>query len=228
MNDKIISKIEKLLNLGNGTSFKGEADMALQLAYQIMQANNLTMEDIKGHSREAELGPLGTTSSANKQLRKWEKSILCSLARLFDCQIISTRSGSYYDRKAEYTIVGRESNRVTVKLMYDWIQKDTLKKARKIGGAYASVRNSYATGVANAINRKVSSLKATAPKSDVWGIVPVDEVQNYVDQIYGKLKNTSIKHINIRDAAAYCLGRSDGDKISLNRQVSSIGIEYKG
>ena len=36
MNKRLINKIQKLLNVSNGTTFEGEAETALKMAYQLM------------------------------------------------------------------------------------------------------------------------------------------------------------------------------------------------
>ena len=229
MDNKIVSKIRKLLNLGNGSTFEGEAERALQMAYQLMQEHNISEVDIQTVSREEELGPLGNSTVVDgaKQLRKWEQSLVGSLARLFDCKVITVRSGSMYDKKPTYYIVGREGNRTTTKLMFDWIRNDTLKKARNLGYTRASVRNAYGIGVADSIRRKVVTLKQEAPKTDAWGIVPIDEVEQFIKQDWGKVRTTSFS-MSYRDGSAYSQGRVEGDNISLNRQFGLTGIGYQG
>lgn len=227
MDKKLISKIEKLLNLGNGSNYEAEAEVALARAYQLMRENNITEADVRSVSREEELGPLGNSTVVDqaKQLRRWEQSVLSSLTRLFDCKLLSVHSGNRYDKKPTYYIVGREGNRITIKLMFDWIKNDTLKKARVIGQGRASARNAYATGVAESIRRKVNTLKSTAPKTDAWGIVPLDEVEQFMRQDWGAIKTTSIS-MHIGDGLAYMQGKADGDNISLNRQFGLKSIGY--
>lgn len=228
MNKNIVNRIQKLLNTGNDKgAFAGEAETALALAYKLMREHNITESDIRSVSREDELGPLGNSTVVDcaKQLRKWEQSILSSLTRLFDCKLLSVRSGNMYDKKPTYYIVGREGNRVTVKLMFDWIKKDTLKKACVIGQGRASARNAYAVGVADSIRKKVNVLKSTAPKTDAWGIVPLDEVEQFMRQDWGLVKNTSVS-MHIGDGLAYAKGKADGDNISLNHQFGLKGIGY--
>lgn len=225
MNKRLINKIQKLLNVSNGTTFEGEAETALKMTYQLMRENNITESDVRSVSRDEELGPLGNSTVVDqaKQLRKWEQSLVGSLAKLFDCKVISVRSGTWHDKKPTYYIVGREGNRVTTKMMFDWIRQDTLKKARVAGHGRASARNAYAIGVAESIRRKVSSLKMEAPKTDAWGIVPLDEVEQFVRSDWGKVKTTSFT-MNPRDGLAYTQGKADGNNISLNRQFGLKGI----
>lgn len=227
MNKKLINKIQKLLNVSNGTTYNGEAETALKLAYQLMQENNITEADVRNVSRDEELGPLGNSTVVEhaKQLRRWEQSLVGSLAKLFDCKVLSVRSGNMYDKKPTYYIVGREGNRVTTKMMFDWIRQDTLKKARAAGQGRASARNAYAIGVADSIRRKVSSLKMEAPKTDAWGIVPLDEVEQFIHSDWGKVTTTSFS-MRPRNGLAYMQGKADGDSISLNRQFGLKGIGY--
>lgn len=229
MDEKLIRKIEKLLNLGNGTSYAGEAETALKRAYELMQENNISMEDVGRISRDEKLGILGKTkmSEEEKQWRKWEMSLLASIARLFDCQTLRTSHNCWYDKKSSLAIIGRESNRITAKLMFDWIHDKTKKEARYLDPYHASSRTAYCMGVASSIAKKVSEIKAQAPKTDAWGIVPVNEVTQWIKENIDNTRDASITPSRIRDAMAYQYGRAEGNKLSLNRQFGLTGIESR-
>lgn len=228
VNEKLVRKIEKLLNLGNGSNFVGEAEAALKMAYDLMQQNGISMEDVSKVSKDEVLGKLGTSvlDEEEKQYRKWEQSLIASIARLFDCQVVRTGYNSAYYKKATFSIVGREANRVTAKLMYDWIRSKTMKEARTICST-ASSRNAYCTGVAAGIRKRVNETKAKEPKTDKWGLVPINEVSQYLRTAFGETKSRSLTASQVRDAAAYQYGKAEGGRISLNRQFGLKGIEAK-
>lgn len=48
---KKISRIEKMLRLGEGTDFQGESELALQMAYKLMNENGISMEQVTMASR---------------------------------------------------------------------------------------------------------------------------------------------------------------------------------
>ena len=227
MNEKLLNRIKKLLALSN-SSYEGEADTALKMAYDLMNQNDISMEDIKVHSKDETLGKLGSgvLDEEEKQYRKWEVSLLNAIAKMFDCQVLRTTHNSRYYKKSSLTIVGRESNRITTKLMYDWIRDKTLKESRSVGDS-PSTRRAYCVGVSNSISRKVNLLKAEAPKTDKWGLVPVDEVTNWIKNEFNNVGSLDWNAGEIKDEIAYAKGVFVGNETSLNKQFNLNGIEYK-
>lgn len=228
MNEKLLNRIKKLLALSN-SSYEGEADTALKMAYDLMNQNDISMEDIKVHSKDETLGKLGSgvLDEEEKQYRKWEVSLLNAIAKMFDCQVLRTTHNSRYYKKSSLTIVGRESNRITTKLMYDWIRDKTLKESRSVGDS-PSTRRAYCVGVSNSISRKVNLLKAEAPKTDKWGLVPVDEVTNWIKKEFNNVGSLDWSAGSIEDGIAYARGVVAGNETSLSKQFNLNGIEYKG
>lgn len=228
MNEKLLKKIEKLLALSN-SNYEGEADTALKMAYDLMNQNDISMEDIKVHSKDETLGKLGSGAldEEDKQYRKWEVSLLNAIAKMFDCQVLRTCYNNYFYRKSSLSIIGRESNRITTKLMYGWIHDKTMKEAKSLGGSL-STRRAYCVGVSNSISRKVDLLKAEAPKTDKWGLVPVDEVTNWIKTELGNINSLDWSAGSIEDGIAYARGVAAGEETSLNKQFNLNGIEYKG
>lgn len=223
MEDKIIAKISKLLSLGNGTNYEGEAEASLQKAYTLMQEHNISMTQVEDANREEELGPLEETTLRQFPSKKWEQSLFYIVAQLFDCTaFISTRRINYSQKQKTYTIVGRQGNRVTAELMYKWLRakitKDSLYQ-----GASVSASISYSWGCVFAIQNKVTSLKSSAPKTDAWGIVPMDEVENFI-RLHHPNMRSSKGGCSIRDYGAYMQGHQDGQNISFNRQFGQHAI----
>ena len=228
MNEKLLKKIEKLLALSN-SNYEGEADTALKMAYELMSQNDISMEDIQAHSKDEVLGKIGkgNLDEEEKQYRKWEVSLLNAIAKMFDCQVLRTSHNSRYYKKSSLAIVGRESNRITTKLMYDWIRNKTLKESRSVGDS-PSTRRAYCVGVSNSISGKVNLLKAEAPKTDKWGLVPVDEVTNWIKKEFNNVGSLDWSAGSIGDSIAYAKGVVAGNETSLNKQFNLNGIEYKG
>ena len=137
----------------------------------------------------------------------------------FDCRAFRY---SYQDQQnricnTEY-IVGRESNRVTAVLMYNWL-RDKLRADAIIRGGKSSARDAYCLGCVHAIYEKVSAIKAT----DAWGIVPINEVTQWIKTMHPELMTRAVS-ICCRDAAAYIDGQKDGANINLNRQFAQQAL----
>ena len=223
MDDKLLNRIQKLLALGNGSSFDGEAEASLQKAYALMQENNISMAQVEGASREAQLGPLDEQSLIGYPAKRWEQLLIINIAKLFDCKTFDyTRTDQQCRRYSTFYLVGREGNRITAVFMYNWL-RDKLRADAIARGGNVSARDAYCLGCVRAIQEKVAALKSAEAPTDAWGIVPVDEVDQWMKQMRPELVTVSISS-NCRDAAAYSDGRKDGANINLNRQFAQQAI----
>lgn len=223
MDDKLLARISKLLALGNGTSFDGEADASLQKAYALMQEHNISMAQVEGASRESQLGPLDEQAIVGFPSKRWEQLLLIAVAKLFDCQTFQYSRQDSQGRicNTEY-IVGREGNRITAVLMYNWL-RDKLRADAIVRGGNVSARDAYCLGCVRAIREKVAAIKASEAPTDAWGIVPVDEVAQWMKAMRPELVTVKIG-AGARDAAAYADGRKDGSNINLNRQFAQQAL----
>lgn len=219
MNNKTIERIQKLLDRAEGTTFEAEAEACLRKAQQIMSAEGISAADIASKSKDDELGILGENKLNNgepKSYFNWKKILLSSLSHFFDCKLITSATGN--SRKIVYTIIGRESNRITLEVMYNWIHDKTMKEARERYGSDTAARNSYCLGVANGISEKIYEMKKKVPAMDAWGIVPIDEVKAYIKEHYKNLSKGKAISTNVSNGAAYNSGKKAGNDTSLNRQ----------
>ena len=223
MDTKLLNRISKLLALGNGSSFDGEADTALQKAYALMKENNISMSQVEGATREGQLGVLDEQAIVGYPAKRWERLLLIAVARLFDCKTFQYSREDQQGRicNTEY-IVGRESNRITAVLMYNWL-RDKLRVDAITRGGNSSARDAYCLGCVHAIREKVTAIKAAEPATDAWGIVPVDEVAQWMKTMRPELVTCSVSS-SCRDGAAYTDGKKDGANINLNRQFAQQAL----
>lgn len=217
MDEKVLNKISKLLALGEGQANQEEADSALAKAYALMQEYNIDRSDIDNANKDAVLGELDEQKLIRTPMVVWEQRLLASIAHLFDCEVLRNERRGMRGSDIQYYIIGREGNRATVKVMYDWIRHKIDRDKYKVFPA--SARVGYCLGVVDEIGLKASALKKdNVGKKDAWGIVPIDEVQAWMNAHYGKLGS----HKNVSSAvdwSAYGKGRADGKDINLNKQV---------
>lgn len=223
MDDKLLLRISRLLSLGNGSSFDGEADAALHKAYALMQEHNISMAQVEGASRDAQLGPLDEQAIVGYPAKRWEKLLLITVGRLFDCKTFRYAREDQQHRicNTEY-IVGRESNRITAVLMYNWL-RDKLRADAIICSGNSSARDAYCLGCVHTIRAKVDAIKASEAPTDTWGIVPVDEVTQWMKIMRPELVKRT-RTVSCRDAAAFYAGKKDGAKINLNRQFAQQSL----
>ena len=225
MDDKIIAKISKLLALGEGSNFSGEADASLQKAYALMQEHNISMAQVEGANRDTELGPLGEETMVIQPSKRWEVVLLQALAKLFDCRLWDRQRRIDWNHMQTLTfIVGREGNRVTTILMYKWL-KDKIRYDSCLHASGASGKQSYCLGVAMGILSKVHEIKKNAETDkDAWGLVPADEVNDWLHKEHPDLVAGKRYDLNISDYKAFAAGHTDGKNTNLNKQFAQQAL----
>lgn len=222
MDNKLIEKIQKLLAMGNGTANGGEneAEVALAKAYALMQQNNIDMATVQSASREQILGALDKSSVTPPPMKVWEQGLFNCLMFFFDCE------NYYYTVRRNGTTqttvyaIGRESNRITAIMMYKWLRQ----KIHEDSFAYkANQRQGYCFGAVRGISNKVHSIKKTAEQTDAWGIVPANEVLQWMEEHLRSIKTLTL-HGQVTDWSAYKDGVKDGETVNLNHQVNPTAL----
>lgn len=222
MEDKIISRIQKLLALGEGQSC--EAESSLAKAYKLMEEYNISQAQIEGASRDEVLGELGEESLRGNPVGNWQRGVLGLMTELFDCKLYSRkRRINYHQKQTTYNIVGREGNRRTAELMYRWLI-DKIKKDSYYHGHTVAERNSYCLGVYCGLREKARSIKAAQTEKDAWGIVPINETEDYLRHNHPDLVKGRAARFSVQDEGAFDAGKQDGQNTSLNRQFSNLAL----
>lgn len=222
MDEKVLSKIQKLLAMGNGTAVGGqaEADTALAKAYELMRQNNIDMAQVQSASRENILGALDENKITPPPMKSWEQRLLGAIVKLFDCDHIYNHSRCGNCHQISVFIIGRESNRITAEIMYKWLRQ----KIHEDSFAYkASKRQGYCLGVVAGIWAQVHQLKKNSTPTDAWGLVPMDEVAQWMKQRYPNFYTTN-SHATAQDYSAYNAGKADGLATNLNKQMQATAL----
>lgn len=222
MDEKVLNKIQKLLAMGNGTAVGGqaEADTALAKAYELMRQNNIDMAQVQSASRENILGALDENKITPPPMKSWEQRLLGAIVKLFDCDHIYNHSRCGNCHQISVFIIGRESNRITAEIMYKWLRQ----KIYEDSFAYkASQRQGYCLGVVAGIWVKVHQLKKNSAPTDAWGLVPMDEVAQWMKQRYPNLYTTDSR-ATAQDYSAYNAGKADGLATNLNKQMQATAL----
>ena len=225
MNDKIYEKIKKLMALSSGSNFEDESNTALAMANSLMEQYNITAKDLDEYGRSQEFGKLTNDQKGEPTLYKiWEKQLMNAMAKLFNCELVLSHEVS---RKSTMHILGREGNVRTAIAMNDWIVKKIKEDAKKkYPGRNMSARNSYALGCVDNICSRVAKMVEDRNKEGVqngWGLVPVDEVKQFMRQQFPHLSHSKSKATN-SDSKAYGAGIVDGANIGLNKQFGLKAI----
>lgn len=221
-----IEKIKKLLAKADTSrnSSEEEAEVAMKMAMDMMNSADISMSDVQASSMDDEFGELGHSwlnGGEAKQYFIWKKILIQNLAYFFDCAVINCAEG----RKSKLDLIGRESNRITCEMFYNWLHDRTIKEAKEKYGSQAAKRNSYCLGVAQGIANKIKQIKPKEENAKVngWGIVPIDEVNKLMCELYPRLTHGKLK-TTMSDGSAYAAGREVGSNTSLNHQFGLKAI----
>lgn len=226
--EKVLEKIRKLLERANDErgSTEGERETAMRMATSLMAKYQLDMADIPQAQRERD-DPLGRFDGEGWYL-PWCQLIRNSIAKLFDCRYINM--GKINATRGKYTYVGRASNATTAMLMADWIVKDALREADRVGGhRLTSAGRSFGLGFADRLGVRVAALRAAAveemKQSSGRDLVVVQtnfakENAAWLDNNLKTKPGKAVSHRNINDAAMGA-DRNAADKVNLSKQISS-------
>ena len=221
-----IEKIKKLLAKADKSrnSSEAEAEVAMRMAMAMMDSADISMADVQSSSMDDEFGELGHSwlnGGEAKQYFVWKKILIQNLAYFFDCSVVNCTE----ERKSKFDIIGRESNRITCEMFYNWLHDRTMKEAKEKYGSQTAKRNSYCLGVAQGIANKIKQIKPKEEnaKANGWGIVPINEVNKLKYELYPNLISTKLK-TTMSDGGAYVAGREVGNNTSLNNQFGLKAI----
>ena len=225
MNEKIISRINKLMAL-TSSSNKNESEKAAEMAFKLMEENNISMSDLNASNIKEELGEVGVSNVDSKsRITFWEKQLGYVIATYFDSiNFITTRHHpTIYGRYVRSMgFIGHESNRITCEIMYEWLRKTIKRESRKKFSDYAQ-RQSFCVGVVYSLKEKYLKEKQNETKTET-GLVIYDEVKQFFDNM--NMKNDKAKCPAL-GSESFNAGKTMGSELSLNRQFGLKAINYQ-
>jgi hypothetical protein len=226
--EKVLEKIRKLLERANDErgSTEGERETAMRMATSLMAKYQLDMADIPQAQREKD-DPLGRFDGEGWYL-KWCQMIRNSVAHLFDCRYVNM--GKVNATRGRYTYIGRASNATTAMLMADWIVKDALREADRVGGHRLSAQGrSFGFGFAERLHARVALMRAQAAEEIKVStgrdlvLIRTDFARENADFMAATMNIKPGKAITTRNlhADAMNAGRDAADRVNLSKQIKA-------
>lgn len=229
--EKVISKVKKLLAVANGNAAGGEheRDVAMKMAMNLLTKHNLDMADVNG-SKDKE-GRIQQQVIFRDE--PWARSIAASVAEMMFCYVYVTRT----HEGMVFTFIGLESNVETAKAMTEYLITSVAKESRSQtskAGQTSGFKTSFRKGASQRIWERCSMLRTDAEVESVklslstpgTGLVLADVYTNelsankqYVANMGVTItpaKKTKSKPVGV---AGYEAGRAFGDKVGLNKQI---------
>ena len=209
MDEKILNRIKKLFALAGNNSNEHEAGQAMIMARKLLDKHNLAVTDLNDNKEDVLI------TFCKDVNMPYVRYIFNSIADLYDCQYILS--------KPHHLLIGTESNRITAKIVIDFVLETIRTESRGLGNGY---RNAAALGVQS----QVRAILEERNKSNVevipgTGLVPVDIArkakQDINDWLKGNMPNLSTRKANATSYDAN--GRALGANMNLGAHINGTG-----
>lgn len=215
--DTIKARIAKLLAKAEGTSNQFEADSFMAKVNELLEEHQIEMHEVRAKIG-ADNDPMGKQDGETNLYAsiKWARDVAGALAQYYGCRFVYWRRGNHF----AYQVIGRESARMTFEIMLPFIITQTKLQAKKLwaeqGGQSLSV---WEREVGQALYLRIWRLvpKAEERRDELTknALVPVNDVQAFMDAEFGELKKGKTVKLSFGNAA-----RDAAEKVSLNVQTT--------
>jgi len=212
--EKVMDRIQKLINVANGTQYEAEAATAMRMAQSYMKQFGLAMTDIQLSEKLEELIIREDISHNNRmKTDKWEVYLASAVGTVFDCEVILRCQG----RASFIQFVGYKEDIILAKLTY---------KALFLGAKQAShqyprgiQKKSFLTGLANRLAQRATEEKEKDKQSSGRYDLVVVEKGKKIDQFMDGigLKRSKRRPTKL-DHEAYNKGREHANTMNLNNR----------
>lgn len=158
---KVIARLQKILALANdGRGNEAEANVAMQRAQELMAEYNLSMATVEAHGGQSESRLNEKTD--HKLMFLWQQTLFPACAEAAFCHFSMvdkpTLGGQYI--KGGYQIIGRQSNVIAARQMYEYL-RDTIQQVvreevgRSSSDQFSKTANSFRIGMAERLAERL-------------------------------------------------------------------------
>jgi hypothetical protein len=217
-NSDIAAKIQRIIAKADSSTSENEADTFMTKAHALMEAHGLSLLDLGKLDSD---DPIGHDRDTYISSDPWKDKIGYDLARYYGAELITKPTGR---TQRSYFVFGRLSARATFSLMLPFVlrQVATLALAEHRAHRYPNAAKAR-TALANALCIRLKGLTrdnqhrvtATNGKSSLNALVPVDLIQQEIDQEFTKVTPSRAKFTTDFNAV------KKAETVSLNRQTSA-------
>lgn len=225
MTDKIKDKIAALLAKAEGTDNLFEADSFMAKVNELLERHQMDLHEIRKHSG-VNADPMGHQSGETKLYASilWARRAGSALARYYGCKMIYWKRGNHFI----YEIVGPESGRTTFELLFPFVISQCKQRANRLWIKHGEQSKSvWEREVGQALEARIWKLvpqvEAKRAENEANALVPVDDLQAYVDEHLGKVKVNKKNNFNFGVEAAQAAAG-----ISINVQATGKSTKLIG
>jgi len=211
--EKIMTKIQNLLDLANNNPNENEALAAALKAQELMAKYNIELEQLDHKEETREIVKEVYYQSGKHEMKKWKVGLASIIAENFRCKV-------YFINKQDVVFYGyKEDAKIALQVftyLYEIGNKFAVRyynKCKKEGRETRGVMNTYLIGfrdgVKDVLGKQCTALMIITPK----------EVTESFDEMTKGWKTATTRVRMSGDAAAYSRGKSDGRDMAQARSI---------
>ena len=222
-NTTIADKIRKLLALSKSPN-EAEAISALAKAHEMLRKYNLDIDQI---INAPEKSIVDEPFLEGSRARKWKLNLLQEIATFNYCKVYKTvlqnapvknvrKVSAFY-----FSVVGREANVASCKVMAEYIFSAIDNASLKIKGEGRLTIESFKVGFSFSVIDKLQKLAAfEIVHADCKALVIKED--KIINDFFEKLQTKKVSLVvDSKDIEGFVTGRKEGEKLSLNRQIDT-------
>lgn len=215
--EKIISKIQSMLQLQESTDFEGEASAAAKIIDKLCKQYGISVQEA------SEPIAMDEGFSSFKRVDSAYATLLNAVAQFYDSKLYLSAIRSYGKVVKTYRVIGTEAQQIQTKLYFEFLYQQMNKEAELAYKAEkvichlknTKIQRSFRTNFKKAFAQKVSSRLSEMKISE-------GRVHKGAAAVSKKVKEMSFQSRTITGARGQGAqsGAESGSNVSLNRQTS--------
>ena len=224
--DRILSKLNKLLAMSNSTANEHEAMTATRQLHALLAKHNISLEQL--NEEPESIGE----ARGEQRCQPWKRIIAKGVANLYFCDFYIISLGG---RKSAYVFVGSEVNRTFALHIFSMIIKTIVSQSRRdskktYGEVVSGFTRSFWAGASNRIAERCKELIDSAKEGTLE-----DEEGNTLPALLSTYEQNSLQvkswmdiNLNLKsmvsrtrstNSAGSKAGREAGDRAQLSRSL---------
>ncbi|QIG67686.1 DUF2786 domain-containing protein [Rhizobium phage RHph_Y17] len=214
MSESIKKKIAALLAKAENTDNPFEADSFMAKVNELLEKHQIEMHEVR---KAGDADPMGKEKGETNiyASMSWAKDVANALARYYGCRFLWWRRGNH----TLYEVVGRESARATFELMLPFVLSQVKQQASRIVRTQGSTVSVMSREIGQALTIRIFKMipKVEEHRAELArnALVPVNDVQAFIDSEYASIKVSKPKTFNYTKAA-----QDAAEKVSLHAQAT--------
>ena len=212
--EKIISKIEKLLALAGNNPYENEAKAAALKAQELMAKYHIDMERFESKTETKEIAEEIYLDNGKHTMKKWKIGLAQIVSKNFRCKmyLLNSKDVVFYGYKEDakialqvFSFLFEVGNKFAVRLYNEY-----KKAGRETKGVMNTYLQGFLAGISDVLEKQCTALMIVTPQ----------EITDSFEQMTNNWKTKKSSLRVAADAAAYSRGRQDGKDTMNSRSLN--------